>query len=104
MKKTIKYFLVAFVILLITIVLYLNYNSNYSNQAIKGEYNITHSKAIIIGMTEGEVLNIMGKPDTIVNDKLTIYCYGINDESYGYGQILFDSTMKVKDKYFPKYQ
>ena len=44
----------------------------------------------------------MGRPDTIIKDNYPIYCYSVNDESYGYGQILFDSTMRVKDIYFPK--
>ena len=102
MKKTTKYVLLIIGIIIVAIILMLNYHSHFSKEAIKGKENIAFSKNVRVGMTEDEVLSIMGKPDTTIKDDTPIYCYGVNDESYGYGQILFDSTMRVEKIYFPK--
>ena len=102
MRKAIKRILLIIGIVIVAIIIALNYHSHFSKAAIKGKENITFSKSIRIGMTKDEVLSIMGKPDTTKKDDYPIFSYGVNDDSYGYVQILFDSAMRVSEIYFPK--
>ena len=102
MRKAIKLTLLIIGIVVVTIIIALKYHSHYITAAIRGKENINSSKSIRIGMTKDDVLQIMGKPDTTIKDACPIFCYSVNDDSYGSGQILFDSTMKVRDIYFPK--
>ena len=79
-----------------------------SNKKKSPEQHLKNGKKIKIDMSLDSVCLIMGAPDTLFlpgkNDieKRTVLCYDINDLSYGPGQVYFDSTMKVKDIYFPK--
>jgi hypothetical protein len=102
MRKSIKLTLLIIGIVVVAIIIALKYHSHYSKAAIRGKENINSSKSIRIGMAKDDVLQIMGKPDTTIKDEYPIFCYSVNDDSYGYGQILFDSTMKVREIYFPK--
>jgi len=101
MKKTniINSILIVFFIVLL---FFLAKGANYSCKQ-KKKYDIIseNSKKIQIGMLEKDVLTIMGKPDIIINETNVIYCYEINNDSFGNGQIVFDSTMMVKEIYFP---
>lgn len=102
MKKTIRLILIITGVVITVTILALNYQSHFSKVAIKGKENLTLSKSLRVGMSDDEVLKIMGNPDTTIKNDNPIYCYVINDESFGYGQIMFDSTMKVIEIYFPK--
>jgi hypothetical protein len=101
MKKIVKIILLIFTIILIIAIFYVNYDAHFSKRAIKGKKVIENSKKIVIGMTEKELLNIMGQPDTIIKDTISIYYYDLNDDSYGSGTVYIDSTMRVKNKFFP---
>lgn len=100
MKKS-KY--IMFVILSSILLLFflLNYDLWFSERAIKGRNNVTNSKNICTGMHVDSVILIMGKPDTIIHDGNLIYSYITNDDSYLYGQIHFDTNLKVEAVYFP---
>jgi hypothetical protein len=102
MRKAVKPILLIIGIVIVVLIVALNYHSYFSKAAIRGKENISFSKSVRIGMTKDEVLSIMRKPDTIIKGDYPIFCYDINDDSYGYGQILFDSTMRVREIYFPK--
>ena len=72
------------------------------NQGHKRTYKLTHSKDIEVGMSENDVLRIMGKPDTIIKyPHHFYYSYNLNNDSYGDGQIFFDSTLRVNKIFFP---
>lgn len=102
MRKFTKTVLFTLGAVVVAIVLQLNYESHFSDKAIKGKENIRQSKYVKLGMSQKDMLKIMGQPDTIIRNEFTIFCYDLNDLSYGYGQIFLDSAMTVKEKYFPK--
>lgn len=101
MKKSIKIIFLTLGFIIIVIIIYISYNNHFSQKAIKGKNNLAHSKNLVVGMTESELLYIMGRPDTIIREKYVIYCYDLNDDSYASGQVYFDSTMKIEEIYFP---
>jgi hypothetical protein len=106
MKTLIKIFFV-FIGLLIIVFLYLNYETHFSASAIKGKLNIENIKKVKVGMSVDDVLFIMGQPDIIdYCDGLDSICkgynYNTNDESFVNVTVCFDSTMEVKNTYFPK--
>ncbi len=102
MKKQIKYLILLLVFIIVSLISYFYYTFFLNTYAIKCTKNIENSKKIKFGMTDLDVIEIMGRPDTIINDGLIFYCYNLNDDSFGTGQIHFDSTMKVDKLYFPK--
>ena len=103
MKKSVKICIIIFCVIFLVFVIFLNYNKNFSPKAIKAKENLEHSYHLIIGMTENEVVSIMGMPDLIapVQEDL-IFHYDLNDDSKGPVYIIFDSTKKVKDIHVPK--
>jgi outer membrane protein assembly factor BamE (lipoprotein component of BamABCDE complex) len=102
MKKYIKYsplIIFGFLVLSYLIVLY---NIHWSKHAMKKKQNLENAKKINIGMSNYEVLKIMGKPNFIANHKnYFYYSYELQDESSHGCQINFDSTSKVRAIYFP---
>lgn len=102
MKKFLKILLASFVILIVTMVIIVNYDAHFSNKAVKGENNLNNIRKVKIGMTENEMISIMGKPDTIFTVYSKIYCYDINNDSYVYGKIHIDSNLRVSDIFYPK--
>jgi len=102
MKKKTKISLIIIGAIVITIVISLNVNNHFSNRAINGKENLANSKSLRNGMSEDEIKKIMGEPDTVIKEASLIYCYDINDESFGYGQIFLDSSKRVKQIYFPQ--
>ncbi len=94
-------------VILIGVFVYLNYQTHFSIAAKKGKFNVENIKKVKKGMSVNDVLSIMGKPDILdccdgVDCVLNGYNYNTNDESYAYVKICFDSTMKVRETYFPK--
>jgi len=107
MKKDFKKILWLLVGCIIVFILYLNYQTHFSNAAKKGKANIENIKMVKERMSADEVLLIMGEPDTIIppnemHPKELYYDYLTNDESFINVTITFDSTMKVKKTYYPK--
>lgn len=102
MKKKTKISLIIIGAIVIIIVISLNVNNHFSNRAINGKENLANSKILRNGMSEDEIKKIMGEPDTVIKEACLIYCYDINDESFGYGQISLDSSKRVKQIYFPQ--
>jgi len=96
--------LAKILILIIGIVaIVVNYDSHFSSKAKKGKENLLNLKKIMQGMSENEVKQIMGFPDTIITrEDYIIYCYDLHNESYGYGKILIDSLDKVIQIYSPE--
>lgn len=78
---------------------YIIYNTLQSDDTIKGKEKISNSKKIKLQMNREEVYIIMGKPDTIINNRA---CYTTNDDSYPYIELSFDSTEKVVEIYSPE--
>jgi hypothetical protein len=95
--------LAKILILIIGIVaIVVNYDRHFSTKAKKGKENLLNLKKIRQGMSENEVKQIMGFPDTIITrENYAIYCYDLYDESYE-GQILIDSLDKVIQIYSPE--
>jgi hypothetical protein len=102
MKRKLAAFYFVFGVFIIGLGLFANCENQYSKKVTRGKDNLTHSKGLKIGMSEPEVLKIMGKPDTIIRDPDKYFCYYINNDSYSYGQVLFDSTLKVNKLFFPE--
>ncbi len=105
-KKINKFFLFSIVGLFVAFVLFLNYEAHFSGTARKGKANIENIKKVEEGMTVNEVISIMGKPDVIdycdFERILRGYNYKTNDDSFVHVTVCFDSTMRVKQIYFPK--
>lgn len=106
MKKVLKIPAISLVILVLLIVLYLNYQTYFSSDARNGKRNIENIKKIEVGMGIKEVDSIMGTPDNILpSDAIrypyTQYNYSTNDESYANVTVVFDSTFKVKETFYP---
>lgn len=107
MNKKLKITLLFFALMLIVFVFYLNYQTYFSESARKGKANLENIKKIQKGMEVSEVVSIMGRPNTIdppikLRYPYTQYNYKTNDESYANVTVVLDSTMKVKETYFPK--
>jgi hypothetical protein len=103
MKRKLATFYFVFGVFIIGLGLFANCDNQYSKKVNRGKDNLTHSKGLKIGMSEPEVLKIMGKPDTIIKDSVYYYYnYILNDDSYSNGQISFDSTKRVNEIFFPK--
>jgi hypothetical protein len=96
-----KVFIIVAIAIISIILIAINLFDRYSQKAARSKYFIEKSKEIKTGMTIDEVVYIMGQPDTIIQNRNIIYCYDISDDSFGNGQIIFDSTYKVQDSYFP---
>jgi outer membrane protein assembly factor BamE (lipoprotein component of BamABCDE complex) len=106
MRKKVKLILLVLILLFVTFILCLNYQTHFSEAARKGKANIENVKKVEKGMTVDEVISLMGEPD------MTDYCdldsvsrgfnYKTNDESFVHVTVCFDSTMTVKETYYPK--
>lgn len=109
MKRTLKISLSFVIGFLLVIIIYLNYQSHFSEEAKNGKKNIVNAENIEIGMTEEQVISIMGKPDTIQAfevekiERNKYYYYSTNDESHPSIEITFDSAMRVKRVSSPSY-
>ncbi|MFZ4724720.1 MAG: hypothetical protein ACOYMD_04675 [Paludibacter sp.] len=102
MRKRVGMYIIISIFVVAQILTFFVYTNHICVKENKNTNNLIHSKKIKIGMLENEVINIMGKPDTIINENVIIFCYEIDKESYANGQIIFDSTMMVKEIYFPE--
>ena len=107
MKKGIKIILLSIAVLLVMFILYLNYQTHFSSKAKEGKINIQNIKKVEKGMSADRIISIMGNPDTTIPPDAirypyTQYNYETNDESFANVTVVFDSTMKVKETYYPK--
>ena len=105
--KPFKIIIVSLILLVVIVFIYLNYKTYFSSAAKKGSDNILNIKKVEVGMGVDEVLSIMGKPDIIdfcdgLDSISKGYNYNTNDESFVSVTVCFDSTMKVKETYYPK--
>jgi hypothetical protein len=103
MKKIIKITLWSIVGCIVAFILYLNYQTHFSEAARNGKTNIENIKK---GMEENIVIKIMGNPDIIeycdLDSTSKAYSYNTNEESFIHVTVCFDSTMTVKEIYYPK--
>lgn len=109
MNKKIKIYLLVLAALFLLLIIYLNYETYFSESARVGKANIENIKKIKEGMSVDQVILIMGKPDSISNpDKIRYpyfqYYYSTNDESFANITVVVDSNMLVKATYYPKYK
>jgi len=106
MKKIIKITLWSIVGCIVAFILYLNYQTHFSKAAREGKTNIENIKKVKKGMEDDIVNKIMSEPDTILppNERFpfTQYWYETNDESFVHVKVVFDSTMTVKETYYPR--
>ncbi len=67
---------------------------------------VLKSQKLQLGMTDNEVKEIIGQPDTIIfYDRVgccPAYLYDLNDDSYGAAVVRFDSLDRVESIRFPK--
>lgn len=80
------------------LIVYTIYSANWSQNARKGGTNISNSKKIEIGMDKIQVYNIMGEPDTMIDNRV---CYITNLDSYPYIEFSFNQEGKVLKIYSP---
>jgi len=89
----------------IIITLLLIFCSCNSDKEAKAKDRISKSQKIELGMSTQAVISIVGQPDTIIYfnnpNCCPAYLYEINDDSFGSGDIRFDSLSKVKSVRFP---
>ena len=106
MKKIIKITLWSIVGCIVAFILYLNYQTHFSEAARNGKTNIENIKKVKKGMEENIVIKIMGNPDIIeycdLDSTSKAYSYNTNEESFIHVTVCFDSTMTVKEIYYPK--
>lgn len=105
--KTIIIFI--FLSLLAAFVYYiLNVNVNSNLKSI-GKENIENSLKVKIGMSESEVIQIMGEPELIlpidcpnnISHACLNYFYSTGNDSYPNGEFYIDSNKRVIKIYFP---
>ncbi len=102
MKKIIIKVLLMLLLSITSILVFVSitfiYDVHFSDYGIKCKKNLYNSKMIKIGMTEYQVIKIMGKPDKsyINNDGQPCDCYDLNIDLFkDYGCIEYDSNKTV---------
>ena len=102
MKKVLKIIGYVFLGLIVLWILYITYDNRV------GKRNMENSQKITIGMSENEVIAVMGKPDNIITETKSgehHYTYSTNSDSFTHIQITFDSEIKkVEEIYIPIWQ
>lgn len=95
-------YFVAFVML--AIIAYIIYDGHFSSVARIGKRNVANAKSLKVGMDENSVIEIMGKPNVIIQkDKATkLYEYTTNNVDYLDIEIYFDENGYVYRIFLPE--
>ncbi len=95
MKKLFKIILCIFLALFLFLMVGSIYDAKYSPRAREGTRNVARLQNVNIGMSNNEVISIMGQPEITYTIEGESYDYISNDESHPYISLIFDSNMKV---------
>ncbi len=103
--KKFKNILLISVVIIGVIIIYIVYDGHFSPSARIGKENMKKSEKLKIGMTENDLINIMGKTDATnqegtTNDK--IYKYHSDNVDYLEIEVHVDSTGKIDKVFIPK--
>ncbi len=97
--KKLLYLLGFIVLLLIT---YAIYDGHFSRRAKIGKRNEANAAKVKEGMNEKEIVDIMGKPDTVLSSGINkIYLYPSNNTDYLDIEIYADTIGVVIRKFVP---
>lgn len=87
--------MIIFLALILLLIVGSVYDSKYSSKAREGIKNVANMQNVNIGMSNNEVISIMGQPEITYTSEGESYDYISNDESHPYISLIFDSNMKV---------
>lgn len=103
-KLLLLYVIYSICSIFILLTIYALHDEHYSKKAIIGKRNISNSSKIYNGMKIEDVVRLMGIPDEIEYRKNEVaYKYLTNNNSFPFGNILFNQLNEVVKFDFPSF-